>query len=76
MNTLSTPSCPVSGMEKTYPDGIQFICPDCTHEWSAITSTEEVEETKIHKDAHGNVLSDGDTVTLIKVLKKSKAHHW
>ncbi len=48
-------------MENTYPDGIQFICPDCTHEWSAITS--------IHKDAHGNVLSDGDTVTLIKDLK-------
>ncbi len=69
MSTLSTPPCPVCGMENTYPDGIQFICPDCTHEWSAITSTEEVEETRIHKDAHGNVLSDGDTVTLIKDLK-------
>ncbi len=56
-------------MEKTYPEGIQFICPDCTHEWSAITSTEEVEETRVHKDAHGNVLNDGDTVTLIKDLK-------
>jgi protein PhnA len=56
-------------MENTYPDGIQFICSDCTHEWSAITSAEQVEETRVHKDAHGNVLNDGDTVTLIKDLK-------
>jgi protein PhnA len=57
-------------MKNTYPDGNHFICPDCTHEWSAATSpTEEVEETRVHKDAHGNVLNDGDTVTLIKDLK-------
>jgi protein PhnA len=59
-------------MENTYPDGNHFICPDCSHEWSATTTKEEKEEneeTKVHKDAHGNVLSDGDTVTLIKDLK-------
>ena len=60
-------------MENTYPDGIQFICPDCTHEWSAITSTEQVEETRVHKDAHGKVLNDGDTVTLIKDLKVKRS---
>jgi len=69
MSTLLTPPCPICAMENTYPDGIQFICPDCTHEWSAIASKEEVEETRVHKDAHGNVLNDGDTVTLIKDLK-------
>ncbi len=55
-------------MDNTYPDGDNFICPDCSHEWSATTPV-EVEEKRIHKDAHGNVLSDGDTVTLIKDLK-------
>ncbi len=56
-------------MENTYPDGKHFICSDCSHEWSAIVSKEESEEIRIHKDAHGNVLNDGDTVTLIKDLK-------
>ena len=55
-------------MENTYPDGDNFICPDCSHEWPT-TVTAEVEEKRIHKDAHGNVLNDGDTVTLIKDLK-------
>jgi len=70
MSTLIAPPYPVHGMKNTYPDGNHFICPDCTHEWSAATApTEEVEETRVHKDAHGNVLNDGDTVTLIKDLK-------
>jgi protein PhnA len=56
-------------MENTYPDGDNLICPDCSHEWSAIVSKDEFEEIRVHKDAHGNVLSDGDTVTLIKDLK-------
>ncbi len=56
-------------MENTYPDSNHFIYPDCPHEWSATSSTEEVEETRVQKDAHGNILNDGDTVTLIKDLK-------
>ncbi len=56
-------------MENTYPDGNHLICSDCSHEWSAIVSKEESEETRVHKDAHGNVLNDGDTVILIKDLK-------
>ena len=63
------PACPVCGMENTYPDGDNFICPDCSHEWSATATQEESEEKRVHKDAHGNVLNDGDTVTLIKDLK-------
>lgn len=61
--------CPVCGMNNTYLDCNQFICPDCSHEWSAVVSKEEFEETRVHKDAHGNVLNEGDTVTLIKDLK-------
>ena len=69
MPNNSIPACPVCGMENTYPDGGNFICPDCSHEWSTNTPSIEVEEKIIHKDAHGNILSDGDTVTLIKDLK-------
>jgi protein PhnA len=63
------PACPVCGIENTYPDSDNFICPDCFHEWSINTQSDEVEEKRIHKDANGNILNDGDTVTLIKDLK-------
>ncbi len=56
-------------MGNTYPDRENLICPDCSNEWSAILSKEESEEIRVHKDAYGNVLSDGNTVTLIKDLK-------
>ncbi len=69
MSTLIAPPSPVCDMENTYPDSNHFICPDCSHEWSAIASKEESEETRVHKDAYGNFLNDGDTVTLIKDLK-------
>lgn len=69
MSNNSIPACPVCGMDNTYPDGDNFICSDCSHEWSVSTQSIEVEEKRIHKDAHGNFLNDGDTVTLIKDLK-------
>ena len=69
MTNITIPACPVCGMDNTYPDGDNFICPDCSHEWSAVTAQEEAEEKRVHKDAHGNVLNDGDTVTLVKDLK-------
>ena len=56
-------------MDNTYPDGDNFICPDCAHEWPAQAAAPEAEEARVHKDAHGNILNDGDTVTLIKDLK-------
>lgn len=56
-------------MENTYPDGDNFICPDCSHEWSQTAKQVEVEEERVHKDAHGTILNDRDTVTLIKDLK-------
>jgi protein PhnA len=55
--------------ENTYPDGDNFICPDCSHEWPATANQEEAEEKTVHTDAYGNILNDGDTVTLIKDLK-------
>lgn len=62
------PACPECGSEYTYDDGIQYVCPECGHEWSkdAVATTEEV---KVIKDANGNPLADGDTVSVIKDLK-------
>lgn len=67
---MSTPpACPVCGMENTYFDGEQYVCPDCTHEWSLTDDTESTESERVIKDANGQVLRDGDTVTVIKDLK-------
>jgi protein PhnA len=66
MSTL--PPCPKCKSAFTYEDGGMLICPECAHEWSA-NAAETVEETKVIKDAYGNVLNDGDSVTVIKDLK-------
>ncbi len=65
------PACPLCGLENTYPDGDQFVCPDCTHEWPqhAAASRDDTEDGGTVKDAHGNPLADGDSVILIKDLK-------
>jgi protein PhnA len=67
MSTL--PSCPECQSDYTYQDGDMFICPDCAHEWNASESSEVAGEVRVWKDAHGKVLQDGDSVTLIKDLK-------
>lgn len=63
------PPCPVCALENTYQDGDLFICPDCAHEWPAVAVADQAEAQKVFKDAVGNVLVDGDSVTLIKDLK-------
>ncbi|WP_199154443.1 zinc ribbon domain-containing protein YjdM [Chromobacterium sp. ASV23] len=62
------PACPQCGSEFTYQDGALFVCPECAHEWSGETAA-AVEETRVVRDAVGNVLQDGDSVTVIKDLK-------
>lgn len=62
------PSCPKCQSEYTYEmDGV-LVCPDCGHEWSLNSSSEGSEEKDV-RDSNGNVLSDGDTITVIKDLK-------
>ncbi len=63
------PPCPQCGMPNTYPDGDVFICADCGYEWSMQSFVETHEEENIVRDANGNVLSDGDSVVIIKDLK-------
>lgn len=69
LNPMSTfPSCPQCQSEYTYEDGDSYICPTCAHEWPkhpAIAS----DEVKVVRDANGNVLQDGDSITVIKDLK-------
>ena len=63
------PNCPKCGSEYTYEDGNMFVCPECTHEWAKDAAVEMSDNGNVVKDANGNVLSDGDTVTVIKDLK-------
>ena len=68
MSTL--PPCPKCNSEYTYEDGQMLVCPECAHEWSATAEAETAGEgDKVIKDSVGNVLQDGDTVTVIKDLK-------
>ncbi len=62
------PNCPKCNSEYTYEDGSILICPECAHEWVQGSESENNEE-QIVKDANGNILSDGDTITIIKDLK-------
>ena len=68
-NPVSTlPPCPQCHSEFSYEDGALLVCPECGHEWSRDAAAAG-DEQRVWKDAHGNVLQDGDTVTLIKDLK-------
>jgi protein PhnA len=63
------PKCPKCGSEYTYEDGEMYLCPECAHEWAKDAAAESAEEVRVVRDANGNVLEDGDTVTVIKDLK-------
>lgn len=64
----SLPQCPQCQSEYTYEDGSMFVYPECAHEWPQQAEV-VAEEVKVWRDAHGNELQDGDTVTVIKDLK-------
>ncbi|MEN9481857.1 MAG: hypothetical protein RLZZ298_3252 [Pseudomonadota bacterium] len=63
------PNCPACKSEYTYEQGNMYVCPECAHEWSKDGATENVEQARVWKDSNGNVLQDGDSVTVIKDLK-------
>ena len=66
MTTL--PKCPTCSSEYTYEDGDNYVCPECAHEWP-IAAAEEVVEDRVVRDAFGNELKAGDSITVIKDLK-------
>jgi len=63
--------CPGCGSEHVYQDGGLWICPECAHEWNpeAVAAEAEVSPGQGVRDANGNALNDGDSVTVIKDLK-------
>ncbi|CAM2170925.1 zinc ribbon domain-containing protein YjdM [Paraburkholderia sacchari] len=64
------PPCPQCNSEFTYEDGAVYICPECGHEWAAHAEAAAAEPAgKVYRDSAGNILQDGDTVTVIKDLK-------
>jgi protein PhnA len=63
------PNCPECGSQYTYDDGSLYVCPECAHEWSKDAQPVGEDDEAVIKDANGNVLNDGDTVTVIKDLK-------
>jgi len=65
----SLPKCPKCNSEYTYEDGTLYVCPECAHEWSKVSIAESPAPEQVIRDAYGNVLKDGDTVTMIKDLK-------
>lgn len=67
-NTSALPPCPNCASALTYEDGPLLICPECAHEWTAQTAALS-DDAPVIRDANGNILADGDTVTVIKDLK-------
>jgi protein PhnA len=65
MSTL--PPCPSCQSTYTYEDGANLVCPECGNEWRPDAGAAET--ARVYRDAAGNILQDGDTVTVIKDLK-------
>jgi protein PhnA len=63
------PPCPSCASGLTYADGELLVCPECAHEWSPQSAAAVEATVVVVRDAHGNVLQDGDTVIVIKDLK-------
>ena len=61
--------CPKCNSEHAYQDGSLWVCPECAHEWSETGATAEAAPEAGVRDAHGNALSDGDSVIVLKDLK-------
>lgn len=67
------PKCPQCHSAYTYENSLMYVCPECGHEWVIHDGKKEEVELRIVKDAYGNILQDGDTVTIIKDIKVSGA---
>jgi protein PhnA len=63
------PPCPECSSAYAYEMGALLVCPECGHEWSVVAAEADAPEERVIKDAVGNVLADGDTVTVVKDLK-------
>jgi protein PhnA len=65
---MPLPKCPTCKSEYTYEDGDNYVCPECAYEWPQ-AAVESVTDERIVRDAFGNELKSGDSITVIKDLK-------
>lgn len=72
---MSKPVCPMCEMNEVLEFPERWECVTCGHEWERETKAEEPVAARIVKDAHGNVLADGDIVAMIKDLKLGGGSH-
>lgn len=71
------PKCPKCNADYTYRDGALLVCPSCAHEWNPASKNDPgkhreedaPEAVQAVRDANGNILQTGDSVTVIKDLK-------
>ena len=69
------PVCPECSSEFTYEMGELHVCSMCAHEWPFPVPAPDgglagdSQYMPVIKDAVGNPLADGDTVTIVKTLK-------
>ena len=68
MDDVQLPPCPECSEPYAYEQGSLLVCPMCGHAWAA-EGTSEAETELVIKDAVGNPLADGDSVTIAKDLK-------
>ena len=68
MSEAALPPCPQCGSTLTYEDGSQLVCPECGHEWAPNEASADADALEV-RDAVGNLLADGDSVTVVKDLK-------
>lgn len=62
------PNCPSCNSSLTYEDSNMFVCPECWNEWKAGESVQD-DVGLVVKDSNGNLLEDGDMISVIKDLK-------
>lgn len=64
------PACSQCNSKLTYADANMYVCPECGHEWSMEAAAAPADaQAHMTRDAVGNELHDGDSVTVIKDLK-------
>lgn len=68
-DTETNPPCPACESEYTYEQNGKQVCSMCQHEWTPGEASEAAESAPVIRDSAGNVLSDGDDVTVITELK-------
>ena len=67
---IDSMKCPKCNSAHVYQDRNLWVCPECAHEWSAGAgeAVETSDDTGV-RDANSNLLSDGDSVIVIKDLR-------